>query len=295
MIQCVAQDGKLSMSRICCTNTLKNALRLKMLNPECQVVVLYKNIITYGFRARSTTSGAAPGRRLRALHRPGTARRAPGAARRSAGPGRAHPGTHVAARWSSSPTCSRSPRPSCRRLRPPALATMLDVPLSAEGFFLEAHLKMRPMEFADDGMLLAGMAHYPKFIEEFITHALACAGRALTILTRPTLELGGVVAEIDPDKCVGCLTCARPAPSTFRRFVPTSTESAASGARPGSIPPAARAAAPARPSAPPGPSNSSTSPMPRSAWPSGAGRSPRRCLPQAEEPTWSTCRRISWR
>jgi heterodisulfide reductase subunit A-like polyferredoxin len=68
------------------------------------------------------------------------------------------------------------------------------------------------MEFADDGMLLAGMAHYPKFIEESITHALACAGRALTILSRPTLELGGVVAEIDPDQCVGCLTCARTCP-----------------------------------------------------------------------------------
>ena len=71
---------------------------------------------------------------------------------------------------------------------------------------------MRPMDFADDGIFLAGMAHYPKFIEESITHALACAGRALTILTRPSIQLGGVIAEIDPDKCTACLTCVRTCP-----------------------------------------------------------------------------------
>jgi heterodisulfide reductase subunit A-like polyferredoxin len=92
------------------------------------------------------------------------------------------------------------------------LAGLLGLPLSEEGFFLETHLKMRPMEFADDGIYLAGMAHYPKFIEESITHALACAGRALSILSRPSIQLGGVVAEVDPDRCTGCLTCVRTCP-----------------------------------------------------------------------------------
>jgi heterodisulfide reductase subunit A-like polyferredoxin len=56
------------------------------------------------------------------------------------------------------------------------------------------------------------MAHYPKFIEECITHAKACAARALTLLTRPVLQLGGVVAVVDAERCTGCLTCARTCP-----------------------------------------------------------------------------------
>jgi heterodisulfide reductase subunit A-like polyferredoxin len=93
-----------------------------------------------------------------------------------------------------------------------ALARRFGVPRSPEGFFFEAHPKVRPMDFADDGLFLAGMAHYPKFIEECISHAKACAARALTILTRPSLQLGGVVAVVDPAKCTGCLTCTRTCP-----------------------------------------------------------------------------------
>ena len=77
---------------------------------------------------------------------------------------------------------------------------------------MEAHPKVRPMDFADDGLYLAGMAHYPKFIEESIAHALACAGRALTVLSRPSLQVGGVVAVVDPERCTGCLACARTCP-----------------------------------------------------------------------------------
>jgi heterodisulfide reductase subunit A-like polyferredoxin len=93
-----------------------------------------------------------------------------------------------------------------------ALAAMLGLPMSREGYYLETHLKMRPMEFHDEGIYLAGMAHYPKFIEEAMTHALAAAGRAITILSRPSLQLGGVVAHVDPQRCTGCLTCVRTCP-----------------------------------------------------------------------------------
>jgi heterodisulfide reductase subunit A-like polyferredoxin len=88
----------------------------------------------------------------------------------------------------------------------------LRVPISSEGFFEEAQLKLRPMDFMRDGIFLAGMAHYPKFIEESISHALAAAARALTLLSQETLYLGGVVAQVDPGKCVGCLTCTRTCP-----------------------------------------------------------------------------------
>jgi heterodisulfide reductase subunit A-like polyferredoxin len=100
------------------------------------------------------------------------------------------------------------------------LADLLRVPLSSEGFFDEAQMKLRPMDFMREGIYLAGMAHYPKFIEESISHALAAAARALTILSqRDSLYLGGVVAVVDPDKCVGCLTCTRTCPFEIPQIV----------------------------------------------------------------------------
>ncbi|MCK4470899.1 MAG: CoB--CoM heterodisulfide reductase iron-sulfur subunit A family protein, partial [Anaerolineae bacterium] len=92
------------------------------------------------------------------------------------------------------------------------LAHILDVPLSAEGFFMEAHLKMRPMDMAREGIFICGMVHYPKFIEECITNAQAAAGRAITILCTPRMYIGGVVSVVDQSKCVGCLTCVRTCP-----------------------------------------------------------------------------------
>jgi len=93
------------------------------------------------------------------------------------------------------------------------LAEMLQVPLSSEGFFAEAQMKLRPMDFMREGIFVAGMAHYPKFIEESISHAQAAAARAITLLSKgETLFLGGVVAVVDADKCVGCLTCTRTCP-----------------------------------------------------------------------------------
>jgi heterodisulfide reductase subunit A len=213
MLQCVAEPGRREYcSRICCTNTLKNALRLKMLNPDCQVVVLYKNIITYGFREKYYLEARRRGVifvRYTDAEPPDVRLEARGARQALVVRLREHVFGKTLAFEPDLLALSTAIVPS-----PDAshLSQMLNVPLSTEGFFLEAHLKMRPMEFFDEGMLLAGMAHYPKFIEESITHALACAGRALTILSRPSLQLGGVVAEIDPDKCTGCLTCARTCP-----------------------------------------------------------------------------------
>jgi heterodisulfide reductase subunit A-like polyferredoxin len=73
-------------------------------------------------------------------------------------------------------------------------------------------VKLRPVDFPSDGFFLAGMAHYPKFLGEAIAQAQAAAARAATILSRDYLEVGGVVAQVDPEKCVGCLTCVRICP-----------------------------------------------------------------------------------
>ncbi len=92
------------------------------------------------------------------------------------------------------------------------LASVLKVPCSLDDFFLEAHIKLRPVDFVTEGMFMAGSAHYPKFLEESIVQAQAAAARAATILSKETLSAGGVVAVVDNDKCTGCLTCVRVCP-----------------------------------------------------------------------------------
>ena len=92
--------------------------------------------------------------------------------------------------------------PDARELGP-----KLKVPLTSDGFFLEAHVKLRPVDFATDGIFLAGLAHYPKTITESLTQAAAAAARAESILARDNVVTEGVVAFVDPDACSGCKAC----------------------------------------------------------------------------------------
>jgi len=215
MIQCVRPEGTVEYcSRICCTNTVKNAIRIKLLNPNCQVIVLYKDIITYGFREQYYTEA----RRRGVLFIRYTDKTPPLV--ESLPDGRVQVSVHepdlnrpmtfmpdlVALSMAIVPSTGTA-----------ELARKLGVPLSPEGFFMEAHLKMRPMDFMVEGIFVAGMAHYPKFIEEAISNAQAAAGRALTLLSKEPLYLGGTVAIVDQNKCVGCLTCVRTCPFSIPR------------------------------------------------------------------------------
>jgi heterodisulfide reductase subunit A-like polyferredoxin len=78
-----------------------------------------------------------------------------------------------------------------------------------DGFFLEAHVKLRPVDFLSEGIFMAGMAHYPKLLDEAIVHAQAAAARAARLLSKDTITVGGRVAVVDAALCVGCLTCVR--------------------------------------------------------------------------------------
>jgi len=209
-IQCVRPPGAVEYcSRTCCTNTMKNAIRIKLLNPDCRVVVLYKDIITYGFREAFYTEARERGTifvRYDDAHMPRVRVNEEGA-------------LEVVA-WEPSLQQEIMLTPGLLSLSmaiqpsegTEELARVLDLPLSAEGFFMEAHLKMRPMDMAKEGVFICGMAHYPKFIEECITNAQAAAARALTILSTPRMYIGGVVSVVDQSKCVGCLTCVRTCP-----------------------------------------------------------------------------------
>jgi heterodisulfide reductase subunit A-like polyferredoxin len=213
-IQCVRAPGEIEYcSRVCCTNTMKNAIRVKMLNPDCKVVVLYQDIITYGFREAFYTEARRRGvvfMRYDEEHPPSV---------RKVG-GRLELVAWDPALEREMPlypdmvALSTAIQPSPGTVE---LANILGVPLSSEGFYMEAHLKMRPMDFASEGIFMCGMAHYPKFIDECIANAQATAGRALTILSQDVLYIGGVVAEVDQSLCVGCLTCVRTCPFEIPR------------------------------------------------------------------------------
>ncbi len=92
------------------------------------------------------------------------------------------------------------------------VGTAFKVPVTSEGFFLEAHMKLRPVDFASDGLFLCGACHSPKFIDEAIAQAQAAAARAVGIISQEVMEISGVISVVDPDKCVACLTCVRVCP-----------------------------------------------------------------------------------
>jgi heterodisulfide reductase subunit A-like polyferredoxin len=209
MLQCVRPPGLPEYcSRVCCTNTMKNAIRLKLFNPACRVAVLYKNIVTYGFREEYYAEARRLGVVFIRYTDEAPPQFSPAAGRLSVQVRDLTLGRQLTlAADLVSMSMAIAPAEGTR-----ALAQILRVPLSSEGFFEDAQVKLRPMDFMREGIFLAGMAHYPKFIEESISHALAAAARALTVLSQPVLYLGGVVAWVDPDKCVGCLTCTRTCP-----------------------------------------------------------------------------------
>jgi heterodisulfide reductase subunit A-like polyferredoxin len=101
-----------------------------------------------------------------------------------------------------------------------AVATLFKVPLDAEGFFLEAHVKLRPVDFSTEGTFMAGLAHYPKLLEESMIQAQAAASRAARVLSQENLAAGGSVAVVDEAKCTGCLTCVRICPFDVPKIQP---------------------------------------------------------------------------
>jgi heterodisulfide reductase subunit A len=226
MIQCVQPEGSPDYcSRICCTNTIKNAIRVKQSNPSCNVTVLYKNMVTYGFREQYYTEA----RRLGVVFVRYTDAKPPEVILKG---DQLYVQVYDLSldRLLSLPadlipmSMSISPSEGTQQL-----SQLLQVPLSNEGFFEEAQVKLRPMDFLREGIFLAGMAHYPKFIEESISHAMAAAGRAVNLLSQETLYLGGVIAVVDPDKCVGCLTCVRTCPLDIPRIISEENRSGVGG------------------------------------------------------------------
>ena len=207
MIQCVGPAERYC-ARICCTTALKNALMLKRHKPQARVTVIYRDIRTFGFKERIYQEA----RRAGVLFVRYDFDRKPQVqiadSRLQIRVWEPVLGEELVLEPDllvlSMPVV---PSPGSREL-----AARLKLPVDLDGFFLEAHVKLRPVDFATDGFFLAGMAHYPKFLGEAIAQAQAAAARAATVLSRDYLEVGGVVAQVDPEKCVACLTCVRICP-----------------------------------------------------------------------------------
>jgi heterodisulfide reductase subunit A-like polyferredoxin len=214
MIQCVGPAEKFC-SRLCCTTALKNAMKLLELNPSAQVTILYRDIRTYGFKERLYTQARAAG--VRFVHFDFDRKPEVDINKSTNGHSGSPLGVSI---WE--PTLGRQLKlnPDMIVLSTPViapsgageLARRLKLSVDMDGFFLEAHVKLRPVDFAAEGVFMAGMAHYPKFIDETIAQAQAAASRAANILSKKTMLTNARVAVVDQDKCVGCLTCVRICP-----------------------------------------------------------------------------------
>jgi heterodisulfide reductase subunit A len=205
MIQCVgSRDEKHGYcSRVCCSNALKNAIKIKELNPKISVYILFRDIRSYGLREKyyrlAREKGVVfvrydldkkpevkkTGNELTVSARDvvlgKTVKIKPDLVVLSAG---------IVA------------NPDNKKL-----SQFLKVPLESDGFFLEAHVKLRPVDFATDGVFVCGLAHYPKDIGETIAQARAAAGRAATVLSKNTLESEGKISSVRAELCSGCGTC----------------------------------------------------------------------------------------
>ena len=205
VIQCVGarNEERPNCSRICCGQAMKNALKIKEVSPKTEVYVLYKDIRTYGFKEDYYREAATKGvlfvnyddeRKPRVVDEDGKLK---------------------VTFWEPVIKEEVEIGPdvvvlSAATIRNPdnkRIAEMLKVPLTKDGFFLEAHMKLRPVDFATDGVFLCGMAHWPKFIDESISQACAAAARAATILSKKTLDAEGTVSHIDEALCIGCGVC----------------------------------------------------------------------------------------
>ncbi len=209
-IQCVGSRNEENpfCSKVCCTHSLKSAIALKEMDPKKRVYVVYRDIRSYGFREELYQQA----RQLGVLFFRYDLEKKPRLRKNSNQelefsiidhvlgiPLMVHPDLVVLA----SGIVPADNKPLFEKFK---------VPVNDEGFLVEAHAKLRPVDFASEGLFVAGLAHYPKPVEESIAQARAAVARAMTIISRDSLMVGGVVAEVTAEKCAACLTCVRTCP-----------------------------------------------------------------------------------
>lgn len=221
MIQCVGSrtEERPNCSRICCLEAIKNALKLKEINPKINICFLYRDINAYGFRENYYNEARQKG--VIFIRFDKTAKPLVKIDKNKLTI------TVIDSLLSASIKIdtdliilSSAFLPSENK----ELSQMLKVPLEKNGFFLEAHVKLRPLDFATDGIFLCGAAQWPKFINETISQALGTVARVSTILSKDKLNIVGSIAEIDEDRCNGCGNCRDSCPYNAIAIVQTQSE-----------------------------------------------------------------------
>lgn len=209
MIQCVGSrnDEHPYCSRICCSMAVKNALAVKKRSPDANIYILYRDMRTYGFREKYYRMARDAGIVFVRYNeeRPPVVSDENGLLVTVESPDvndriEIEADHVVLSTGISAPAANRQ------------LSDMLKLQLNADGFFLEAHVKLRPVDFATEGVYLCGLAHSPKMIDENISQARAAASRAATVLSKTHLEVGAQVSEVNQDKCISCMTCVHVCP-----------------------------------------------------------------------------------
>ncbi len=209
LIQCVGSrdDRRPYCSRTCCSKSVRIALELKKANPDVAIYVLYRDIRTYGFLEQYYLEAREAGVLfiqydpdhkpvVEAVERDGRERIRVTVTDRTLNEEFAIDADVLGL------ATAIIPRPENREL-----AGLFKVPLNEDGFFMEAHIKLRPVDFPSEGVFVCGLAHSPKLISESIIQAQAAASRASVILSRDSIEAGGTISVINGNKCSGCGMC----------------------------------------------------------------------------------------
>jgi len=203
-IQCVGSrdETRPYCSRICCTTSVLQATKLKERFPDSDIFVLYRDMRTFGEREALYRKAREKG----VIFVRYTRENMPRISETEAG-------LEVVV---FDPIIQRE---IAIRADVINLATAIEpndnsnicalykLPVNEDGFFMEAHAKLRPVDFATEGIFLCGLAHYPKPIDESISQALAAAGRAVTVLSKPSITVSPLVSRVDQEKCIGCGLC----------------------------------------------------------------------------------------
>ena len=210
MVQCVGsrEEPNQYCSRICCQDAVRNAIAIKERNPEAEVMIIYRDIRTYGLREDYYKKA----RDLGVMFIRYEVDRKP-LVEQSGNKIQVRTWDYMLNRelsldadWLILSTGLR-PHPTTEHV-----GAMYKVTRNPDGYFLEAHVKLRPVDFPSEGLFVAGLGHAPKNLDETVTQALAASGRAGVILSHERLAVSGIIAKHKRELCMSCLSCLRVCP-----------------------------------------------------------------------------------
>jgi heterodisulfide reductase subunit A len=205
MIQCVGSRNEEHpyCSKMCCAEAIKNAIEAKKQSPSTEIVILFRDIRTYGFKEIYYRMAREAGILFIRYDEDNPPEVIPEGSKLNV--------NFVSPRKDNikinSDLVVLSVGIVAHKENNEELGKLLKIPINDDNFFLEAHVKLRPVDFATEGVFVAGLAHCPKTIEDSISQANATVSRACTILSKDEIEAEGKIANVDPARCSGCGMC----------------------------------------------------------------------------------------